>query len=113
MKIKQNLSNYIIIAIFLLMITLPQILFWFFKDYIDLDTSENRTLANPKMESKIEQLNKKKIRGTVMVPLILLFSKYKNIRIYIYKEFEFLLVDIVPNSLDFWRPRIIINLQAY
>ena len=45
MKIKQNLSNYIIIAIFLLMITLPQILFWFFKDYIDLDTSENRTLA--------------------------------------------------------------------
>lgn len=54
---KKELHNSILIIVFILMITLPQISFWVFQDEITIENTENRTLATkPKFKfSTIEE----------------------------------------------------------
>ena len=56
MKISRRISNFIVILTFLIMITVPQIVFHYVKDTLPEDNSEKRKLAE-KPELKAESLD--------------------------------------------------------
>ena len=64
---KENILNIITIMVFILIIFLPQIVFYFTKDYIETDNSENRKLAT-----------KPELKNTSIIEYPKEYEKYYN-----------------------------------